>query len=80
MGALRVIVVGLLTVLALGFGLCGLCVSVLGGSSDVGVGLFLMLVGAGFVAGAVALWRRHRRLRAAAAGDAPRADTRADDQ
>jgi hypothetical protein len=77
MGALRVIAVMLLTVLALGFGLCGLCVSVLGGSSDVGVGLFLMLVGAGFVAGAVALWRRHRRLRAAAA--TPAADTPPDD-
>lgn len=70
MGALRVIAVLLLTVLALGFGLCGLCVSVLGGSSDAGVGLFLMLVGAGFVAGAVALWRRHRRLRAAGAAPA----------
>lgn len=78
MAALRVIAVVLLTVLALGFGLCGLCVSVLGGSSDVGVGLFLMLVGAGFVAGAVALWRRHRRLRAAAAAPAG-ADTPPDD-
>lgn len=79
MGALRVIAVVLLTVLALGFGLCGLCVSVLGSGSDIEVGLLLILLGAGLVAGAVALWRRHRRLRAMAS-DAPQADTRPDDQ
>jgi hypothetical protein len=61
MNVLRIIAVVLLAVLALGFGLCGLCVSVLGGGSEAGVGLLLLLVAAGLVAGAVALWRRRRK-------------------
>jgi hypothetical protein len=58
MGVLRFFVALLLVLLAVGFGLCGLCVSVLGNSSDKATGLFLILLGLGAGIGGVALFRR----------------------
>jgi hypothetical protein len=57
----RFIAALLLTLLAVGFGLCGLCVTVLGNSEDKVVGAVLMLVALGAGIGGLALWRHRSR-------------------
>ena len=70
MGIFRFLAALLLTLLAVGFGLCGLCVTALGNSSDKAVGAVLMLVALGAGIGGVALWRR----RPSRAGSTPPTD------
>jgi hypothetical protein len=70
MRALRFLAALLLVLLAVGFGLCGLCVSVLGNSGDKAIGGLLILLAIGAGVGGIALWRRRPRTPA---------DTTADD-
>jgi len=58
MGVLRFLAALLLILLAVGFGLCGLCVSVLGNSNDKAVGGVLILLAVGAAIGGIALWKR----------------------
>jgi hypothetical protein len=61
MRALRFLAALLLVLLAVGFGLCGLCVSVLGNSNDKAIGGLLILLAIGAGIGGIALWRRRPR-------------------